>query len=147
MSIGSWYIIITKLYEQYKMGQHGRDAQEEVQEGAVGAPGLRRPRVKSSPYRFIAEEGIEGDQQADGGMLGSISMNEWITMSIQRAVDNVASRTQDGLAFPRDGGLDRTVHRTLRHGVGHLPRADRHRHRGPGRRSTRSRVRWVRRSS
>ena len=26
-------------------------------------------------------------------------MNEWITMSIQRAIDNVASRTQDGLAF------------------------------------------------
>ncbi len=26
-------------------------------------------------------------------------MNEWITMSIQRAIDNVQSRTQDGLAF------------------------------------------------
>ena len=26
-------------------------------------------------------------------------MNEWITMSIQRAIDNVHSRTQDGLAF------------------------------------------------
>ena len=26
-------------------------------------------------------------------------MNEWITMSIQRAIDNVSSRTQDGLAF------------------------------------------------
>jgi biopolymer transport protein ExbB len=26
-------------------------------------------------------------------------MNEWITMSIQRSIDNVASRTQDGLAF------------------------------------------------
>ena len=26
-------------------------------------------------------------------------MNEWITMWIQRAIDNVPSRTQDGLAF------------------------------------------------
>ena len=26
-------------------------------------------------------------------------MNDWITMSIQRAIDNVQSRTQDGLAF------------------------------------------------
>jgi biopolymer transport protein ExbB len=26
-------------------------------------------------------------------------MNEWVTMSIQRAIDNVHSRTQDGLAF------------------------------------------------
>src|SRR6478672_6252722 len=26
MSAGSWYIIVTKLYEQYKMGQQGREA-------------------------------------------------------------------------------------------------------------------------
>ena len=26
MSIGSWYIIITKIYEQYKMGRQAREA-------------------------------------------------------------------------------------------------------------------------
>ncbi len=97
MSIGSWYIIITKLYEQYKMGQHGKEAMKKFWK----APSVRQGTEllkKSSPYRFIAEEGIEATSKHDG-MLGSISMNEWITMSIQRAVDNVASRTQDGLAF------------------------------------------------
>ena len=97
MSIGSWYIIITKLYEQYKMGQQAKDAQKKFWKAPSvrqGVEGLK----KSSPYRFIAEEGIEATSKHDG-MLGSISMNEWITMSIQRAVDNVASRTQDGLAF------------------------------------------------
>src|SRR5207344_1886029 len=28
-----------------------------------------------------------------------VDMNEWITMSIQRAIDNISSRLQDGLAF------------------------------------------------
>jgi hypothetical protein len=32
-------------------------------------------------------------------MLEGVNMNDWITMSIQRAIDNVASRMQDGLAF------------------------------------------------
>ena len=32
-------------------------------------------------------------------MLASVDLNDWIAMSIQRAIDNVQSRTQDGLAF------------------------------------------------
>ena len=33
------------------------------------------------------------------GLLGSVDLNTWMSMSIQRAIDNVQSRTQDGLAF------------------------------------------------
>ena len=97
MSVGSWYIIITKVYEQAKMGNHSRAAEKtfwnapSVQDGAAGLK-------KSSPFRFIAECGIEATSK-HVGMLERVDMNEWITMSIQRAVENVQSRTQDGLAF------------------------------------------------
>ena len=97
MSMGSWYIIITKVYEQYKMGKHARAAEKSfwsapsVQKGAEGLK-------KTSPYRFIAETGIEASSK-HGGLLANVDMNEWITMSIQRAIDNVQSRSQDGLAF------------------------------------------------
>jgi biopolymer transport protein ExbB len=97
MSMGSWYIIITKVYEQYKMGKHARAAEKSfwsapsVQKGAEGLK-------KASPYRFLAETGIEASSK-HGGLLTNVDMNEWITMSIQRAVDNVQSRSQDGLAF------------------------------------------------
>ncbi len=97
MSVGSWYIIITKVYEQGKMGAQARAAEKtfwkapSVQEGAAGLK-------KSSPYRFIAETGIEASSKHTG-LLEKVDMNEWITMSIQRAIDNVHSRTQDGLAF------------------------------------------------
>ena len=97
MSMGSWYIIITKVYEQYKMGRHARTADKafwsapSVQKGAEGLK-------KTSPYRFIAETGIEASTK-HGGLLTNVDMNEWITMSIQRAIENVQSRLQDGLAF------------------------------------------------
>jgi biopolymer transport protein ExbB len=97
MSVGSWYIIITKVYEQAKMGAQARAAEKtfwqapSIQEGAAGLK-------KSSPFRFIAEIGIEATSK-HVGLLEKVDMNEWITMSIQRAIDNVQSRTQDGLAF------------------------------------------------
>ncbi len=97
MSMGSWYIIITKLYEQYKMGRQAKDAGKKFWK----APSVRQGAdvlKKSSPYRFIAESGLEATQKHDG-LLGSVDLNEWITMSIQRAIDNVQARTQDGLAF------------------------------------------------
>ena len=97
MSVGSWYIIITKVYEQSKMVAQARAAEKNfwkapsVQEGAAALK-------KSSPFRFIAETGIEATSKHTG-LLEKVDMNEWITMSIQRAIDNVQSRTQDGLAF------------------------------------------------
>jgi biopolymer transport protein ExbB len=97
MSAGSWYIIFIKVYEQFKMGRAARAAEKtfwkapSVQEGAAGLK-------KTSPFRFIAETGIEATSK-HVGLLQQVDMNEWITMSIQRAIDNVHSRTQDGLAF------------------------------------------------
>jgi biopolymer transport protein ExbB len=97
MSMGSWYIIITKVYEQYKMNKHARQAEKTFWSAPSvikGAEGLK----KNSPFRFIAETGIEASNKHTG-LLEKVDMNEWITMSIQRAVDNVQSRSQDGLAF------------------------------------------------
>jgi len=97
MSMGSWYIIITKVYEQAKMNAQGRAAQKtfwtapSVQQGVEGLK-------QGSPYRFIAESGLEATGKHTG-LLGNVALNEWISMSIQRAIDNIQARTQDGLAF------------------------------------------------
>jgi biopolymer transport protein ExbB len=97
MSAGSWYISVTKVYEQSRMNRQARAADRtfwkapSVQKGAVD---LR----DGSPYRFIAESGLEATTKHEG-LLGNVDMNTWVSMSIQRAIDNVQSRTQDGLAF------------------------------------------------
>jgi biopolymer transport protein ExbB len=97
MSMGSWYIIITKVYEQAKMNKAAKAAEKSFWSAPsvrAGADGLK----KTSPFRFIAETGLEATAK-HVGLLGNVDMNEWVTMSIQRAIDNVSSRTQDGLAF------------------------------------------------
>ncbi|HUH95608.1 MAG TPA: MotA/TolQ/ExbB proton channel family protein [Casimicrobiaceae bacterium] len=97
MSMGSWYIIVTKVYEQYRMGRQARAAEKKF----WTAPTVRQGTdslTASSPYRFIAESGLEASTK-HVGLQGNIDVNTWITMSIQRAIDNVQSRTQDGLAF------------------------------------------------
>ena len=97
MSMGSWYIIITKLYEQYKMGEQARAAEKSFWTAPSVRQGAEQLK-KSSPYRFIAESGLEATNKHTG-LLGSVDLNDWISMSIQRAIENVQSRTQDGLAF------------------------------------------------
>ncbi len=97
MSMGSWYVIFTKLAEQMRLGRQARAVQEQFwSAGSVrqGADALET----SSAFRFIAEKALEGASKHTG-MLGAIDFNDWVTMSIQRAIGHVQSRMQDGLAF------------------------------------------------
>jgi biopolymer transport protein ExbB len=97
MSMGSWYIIVTKVYEQAKMGAQARAAEKTFWSApsvSKGVAGLK----EGSLYRFIAESGLEATTKHTG-LLGNVDLNTWISMSIQRAIENVQSRSQDGLAF------------------------------------------------
>jgi biopolymer transport protein ExbB len=97
MSMGSWYVIFTKLAEQSKLNKQAKLARDNFwNAGSVrqGADALE----EGSAFRFIAEKGLEGASKHTG-MLGAIDFNDWVTMSIQRAISNVQSRLQDGLAF------------------------------------------------
>lgn len=97
MSIGSWYIIVTKIFEQAKMSRQAKQAGASFWSAGTVRQGADTLKV-GSPFRFIAEQGIEATKKHDG-LLGHVDLNTWITMSIQRAMDNVQSRLQDGLAF------------------------------------------------
>ncbi|HEY0883974.1 MAG TPA: MotA/TolQ/ExbB proton channel family protein [Ramlibacter sp.] len=97
MSVGSWYIMITKLLEQSKMHRHARTMDEKFWAApsvSAGAGALE----KNSAYRFIAESGVQATTD-HGGLKSHIPMNEWIPMSITSAVDRVHATTQGGLAF------------------------------------------------
>ncbi len=98
MSMGSWYIIFVKLWEQAKLIREGR----EMRNSFWKAPSLREgaKRLKEgSAYRYIAEQGIDANEHHEGALTENIDLNSWVTMSVQRAVDGVQSRTQDGLSF------------------------------------------------
>jgi len=96
MSMGSWYVIVTKLVEQSKNMRFAQAAQDSFWSAGTLRQGTDTQH-EDSPFRFIAEKGLEGATKHTG-LLGEVDFNTWVTMSIQRAINNVQSRMQDGLA-------------------------------------------------
>ena len=98
MSIGSWYIIITKLLDQMKIMRQAKDMNAKFWKASSIAAGTTT-LADGSPFRFIAETGTKASAHHDGALLEQIDLSTWVTMSIQRSVDKVQSRLQDGLSF------------------------------------------------
>lgn len=98
MSMGSWYIIITKLIDQMKIFKQSKETTAKFWKASSIAAGSSA-LTDGSPFRFIAETGTKATAHHDGALLEQIDLSTWVTMSIQRAVDKVQSRLQDGLSF------------------------------------------------
>jgi biopolymer transport protein ExbB len=97
MSMGSWYILITKIIDQIKLSAQAKEARQFWKAPSVAA-GISTLK-EGSPFRFIAEAAVNSTQHHEGALLEQIDLNSWVTMSIQRSVEKVQSRLQDGLAF------------------------------------------------
>jgi biopolymer transport protein ExbB len=98
MSLGTWYIMITKFFEQMRMFAASRTAAAEFWKTSSVPEGVQRLK-ETSPFRFIAESGLNASEHHDGALTDAIDLHTWVTMSIQRAVDAINSRLQGGLAF------------------------------------------------
>lgn len=97
MSLGSWYIILTKLVEQARLGRQGKDATQNFWNAGTVQQGAHVLKPDSA-YRYIAEAGIEATGKHEG-LLRHIALNEWVTLGIQRAIERVQASLQNGLAF------------------------------------------------
>lgn len=97
MSAASWYVIVTKLYEQQKLRRHAQEATIRF----WSAGGLQQATQTLNPdgaFHFIAQSGLEA-RAHHTGLLEHIDLNTWVGQSIQRAIDKVQARLQDGLAL------------------------------------------------
>jgi biopolymer transport protein ExbB len=98
MSLASWYIILTKLWDQRRI----RKAYKEVEKGFWNAGNLRdgiaKLTGKDNAFRMIAEDGIRAAQHHEGRLTDQIPLHEWITVSLFRSVDSISNRLQGGLA-------------------------------------------------
>ena len=97
MSMASWYVIFTKLFEQRKMLK----AADKVGDGFWKAGSMKQAATtlaEGSAFRYIAEQGVKADDHHEGTLVEQIDRHTWITMSVDRAVGNINSRMQDGLA-------------------------------------------------
>jgi biopolymer transport protein ExbB len=98
MSLSSWYVMLTKLWDQRKLRQSARVVEKQFWTAPSLKDGVERLK-KGDDFRAIAEDGLRAASHHDGRLTDRIDLHEWITMSLQRAVDAVNSKLQGGLGL------------------------------------------------
>jgi biopolymer transport protein ExbB len=98
MSIGSWFVILTKLWDQYSMRKSARHVEKTFWSAPSLKDGVNKLK-KNNDFRFIAESGMRAASHHEGRLTDRVDLHEWITMALQRAVDAVNARTSSGLSF------------------------------------------------
>jgi biopolymer transport protein ExbB len=97
MSMSSWYIIFTKLFEQRQMMKSATASADTFWKANSVKAGVGALE-EGSAFRYIAEQGIKASDHHEGTMVEQIDKHTWVTMSVDRAVGSIQSRLQDGLA-------------------------------------------------
>jgi biopolymer transport protein ExbB len=98
MSMGSWYVIITKLVEQTLVARQARQAElgfwhaSSIREGADKL-------ARRSAFRMMIEDGVRASEHREGLLAEQIDSESWITLSLQRSADSITNRLQRGLAL------------------------------------------------
>jgi len=98
MSLVSWYIIFTKLWEQRQILQEGAELDKKfwtaasLKDGAAKLP-------KNSAFRQLVDDGLRANEHHEGRMTDQIDKHEWVTMSLARSNNAINGRLQSGLSF------------------------------------------------
>ena len=98
MSMGSWYILITKLYDTQKLSSEAKSVRISFFKKASLAEGIKGLK-ESSAFRYIAASGIEASEHHEGALTENIDHASWVSMNVDRAVGEVNTRVQGGLSF------------------------------------------------
>lgn len=97
MSGATWYIMFVKLFEQQKLFSQAKATSAVFWTSASLPEGLAKLKT-GSPFWYVADRGMTASEHHEGTMVERIALHDWITMSINRAVEEIQSRLQGGLA-------------------------------------------------
>lgn len=98
MSMGSWYILITKLWDTQKLANEAKEVRATFFKKASLAEGVKGLK-DTGAFRFIAASAIEASEHHEGALTENIDHSSWVTMNVERAVGEVNSRVGSGLGF------------------------------------------------
>jgi biopolymer transport protein ExbB len=98
MSMGTWYILVTKIIDQSLLLRQAREANRRFWAAASMREGAAALSQRSA-FRKLVEDGLSASDHHEGTLTEQIDLNSWITMSLQRSVDAIGNRMQGGLAF------------------------------------------------
>jgi biopolymer transport protein ExbB len=97
MSASTWYILVTKLLQQSQLLRQARQSNQTFWKASSVTEG-NETLPQKSPFAAIATTGINALSHHEGSLVESIDLNTWVTLSIQRVVEQITSRLQGGLA-------------------------------------------------
>ena len=98
MSLLNWYIIVTKLWYQYRLNRSAKGVEEKF--WSSGSPGEGADKLpKDDDFRVIAESAVRAAQNHEGRMGGRIILRDWLGMVLQRPVDGLNSKLSKGLSL------------------------------------------------
>ena len=98
MSLASWYIILTKVWDQRRLFKSYREVEKGFWTAGNIRDGAAKLTGKDNAFRMIVEDGMRSAQHHEGRLTDQIPLHEWITASLFRSVDSVSNRLQSGLA-------------------------------------------------
>ncbi|GMW05811.1 MAG: MotA/TolQ/ExbB proton channel family protein [Gammaproteobacteria bacterium] len=99
MSLASWFIILTKLWDQSRLRRQFVQTEKGFWSGRSLQDGIATLKDSDNAFRMIAEQGVKAAQHHEGRLTDQIPLHEWVTQSLQRAVDRVSNDLQGGLSF------------------------------------------------
>ncbi len=97
MSVGSFYILITKLLEQSKIMRQYKGVQSNFWRAATLREGVSKLE-KNSAWRQLVDDGLAAEEQ-HGKMTDSLEAHEWMHGSLARSEASINARLASGLPF------------------------------------------------
>jgi biopolymer transport protein ExbB len=97
MSIGTFYIMFTKFFEQQKIISQGN----KVRSSFWNSPNLKEAASKldqKSAYRAIVDDTLVAQEQ-HGKLTNPIDQHDWMANSLARSQGGIGARLGEGLAF------------------------------------------------
>jgi biopolymer transport protein ExbB len=97
MSALSWWVMITKAWDQRRIKVQSKQAEREFWSAGSIKQAIDTLKGRNNAFRAIAEEGLRAAQHHEGRLTDQIDLHEWISQSLQRALDSITNYLQGGL--------------------------------------------------
>ena len=99
MSLGTWYVLISKLLEQRKVLAEAKTVGAGTKFWAAGSLQTGSETLsKDGAFRYMTETAIEASKHHEG-MLAGVDYSAWLSTSLDEAGEEVEHRMQKGLTF------------------------------------------------
>src|SRR5579859_6617890 len=100
MSLMTWFIMITKFFDQRRLRLQAIEAEKEFWSSSSLTDAIGKLKGGSNPFRALAETGKQAYEYHESNktrLSGAIGTSEWMSESLQRTADAIISRMQTGL--------------------------------------------------